>query len=244
MARSATITKPEYDLGMQRLNRAMGAGFAAVLALAVSLLLAPGALAQINGVPPSVTSMGFGGHPGAIRGVPPSVTSLGHKGYAPGIIASRPPVDGHRPHRPPRYPWGGAVYAVPYYPYYDDTADAQPAEPPEDEYRGGPTIFDRRGPGTPSRPPVESYSSRAESPEPVVAAEAAPVAEQAPTVLVFKDGHQDEVANYAIVGNTLYDFAEGRRRKIPLSDLDLTATAKENDDRGIDFRVPTASEAN
>jgi hypothetical protein len=63
-------------------------------------------------------------------------------------------------------------------------------------------------------------------------------------VLVFKDGHQLEVANYAIVGSTLYDLTGGRRQKIPLADLDLTATAKQNEDRGVDFRIPGASEAN
>jgi hypothetical protein len=63
-------------------------------------------------------------------------------------------------------------------------------------------------------------------------------------VLVFKDGHQVEVENYAIVGSTLYDLTGGRRQKIALSDLDLTATAKQNDDRGIDFQLPSASEAN
>jgi hypothetical protein len=63
-------------------------------------------------------------------------------------------------------------------------------------------------------------------------------------VLVFKDGHQVEVSNYAIVGNTLYDLTGGRRQRIALADLDLTATAKQNEDRGIDFRVPGTAEAN
>jgi len=36
----------------------------------------------------------------------------------------------------------------------------------------------------------------------------------------------------------------GRRHKIALAELDLIATAKQNDDRGIDFQVPAASEAN
>jgi len=58
---------------------------------------------------------------------------------------------------------------------------------------------------------------------------------------VFKDGHQLEVENYAIVGSTLYDLTEGQRRKIPLSDLDLDATTKQNDERGIDFQVPSGS---
>jgi hypothetical protein len=63
-------------------------------------------------------------------------------------------------------------------------------------------------------------------------------------VLVFKDGHQVEVANYAIVGNTLYDLSGGHRQKISLADLDLNATAKQNDDRGIDFQLPAPNEAN
>jgi len=36
----------------------------------------------------------------------------------------------------------------------------------------------------------------------------------------------------------------GRRQKIALADLDLSATAKQNDDRGIDFQIPSTSEAN
>jgi hypothetical protein len=83
-------------------------------------------------------------------------------------------------------------------------------------------------------------------PEPAPASqpEVTPAPDQPQTVLVFKDGHQLEVANYAIVGSTLYDLTEGRRHKIALTDLDLTATSKQNDDRGIDFQVPVAPEAN
>ena len=118
-----------------------------------------------------------------------------------------------------------------------------------DQYDGGPTIFDRRGSGT--TPPSVPRPSRArnDNPQPAASeeveqAEAAPAPDQPETVLVFKDGHQLEVANYAIVGSTLYDLTGGRRQKIALADLDLTATAKQNDDRGVDFQVPGTSEAN
>lgn len=63
-----------------------------------------------------------------------------------------------------------------------------------------------------------------------------------PTVLIFRDQHQQEVQNYAIVGQTLWAFAPGRTQKIPLSDLDLPATTKANDDRGLDFKVPGSGE--
>jgi len=58
------------------------------------------------------------------------------------------------------------------------------------------------------------------------------------TVLVFHDQHKLEVQNYAIVGQTLWNFAPGHTEKIPLSDLDLPATTKANDERGVDFRLP------
>jgi hypothetical protein len=64
-----------------------------------------------------------------------------------------------------------------------------------------------------------------------------------PTMLVFRDQHKEEIRNYAIVGQTLWNFAPQHTEKIPLSDLDLPATTKANDDRGLTFRVPVASEA-
>jgi len=60
-------------------------------------------------------------------------------------------------------------------------------------------------------------------------------------VLVFKDGHHSDVFNYAIVGDTLFDFSGGRSRKILLADLDLPATQKANDDRGVDFEIPAST---
>jgi hypothetical protein len=66
-----------------------------------------------------------------------------------------------------------------------------------------------------------------------------PVADQPGTVLVFRDGHSVEVKNYAIVGDTIYDFSQGSRHKIALADLDLSATEQQNDARGLDFRLPT-----
>ncbi len=62
------------------------------------------------------------------------------------------------------------------------------------------------------------------------------------TMLVFRDQHKQEVQNYAIVGQTLWNFAPQHTQKIPLSDLDLPATSKANDERGVDFRVPGTQE--
>ena len=59
-----------------------------------------------------------------------------------------------------------------------------------------------------------------------------------PTTLVFRDGKKEQVQNYAIVGKTLWVFDERRTRKILLSELDVPATQKVNEERGGDFSVP------
>lgn len=58
------------------------------------------------------------------------------------------------------------------------------------------------------------------------------------TILVFRDQHIQEVQNYAIVGKDLVVVADRRSTKIPLERLDLAATAKLNDERGVDFQLP------
>jgi hypothetical protein len=61
---------------------------------------------------------------------------------------------------------------------------------------------------------------------------------RATTVLVFRDHHSEEIENYAIVGKTLWVFTEQRARKIPIAELNVLATTKANEARGIDFRLP------
>lgn len=58
------------------------------------------------------------------------------------------------------------------------------------------------------------------------------------TQLVFLDKHAEEIENYAIVGQTIWVFSEQAARKIPLSALDVPATRKANEDRGVDFSLP------
>src|SRR5262249_29180541 len=58
------------------------------------------------------------------------------------------------------------------------------------------------------------------------------------TVFVFKDGHQIETKNYAIMGQTLYDLSGSALKKVQLKDLDSAATLKANDDRGVQVKLP------
>ena len=87
----------------------------------------------------------------------------------------------------------------------------------------------------------DAYAQRA--PAPMAAPAPEPAAIQPATVLVFRDQHKQEVQNYAIVGHTLWSFAPQHTQKIALADLDIPATVKANDDRGVTFRVPAASDA-
>jgi hypothetical protein len=67
-----------------------------------------------------------------------------------------------------------------------------------------------------------------------------PAQPQRSTMLVFHDKHLEEVQNYAVVGQTLWTFSEQRARKVPLTDLDVAATTKLNDERGVEFVLPAA----
>lgn len=60
------------------------------------------------------------------------------------------------------------------------------------------------------------------------------------TIFVFKDGHKIETQNYAIQGQTLFDFSNNHLTKVKLAELDLDATKKANDDLGIAVKLPGA----
>jgi hypothetical protein len=65
-----------------------------------------------------------------------------------------------------------------------------------------------------------------------------PKAALPPTELVFRDKHTEEVQNYAIVGQTFWILNAEKARKIPIAQLDIPATQKANEDRGVDFQLP------
>ena len=248
-----------YDSCMSRRVRLTVAGFAVGLLATVSMV------AQINGVPASVTSLGFGGQGNKISGVPASVTSLGPHGFGSRNpffqqptccinplfpVNSNPPIFSRRHNRFAGFPVAVPVYTMPYAPVI---VVQSPAEEPveEEDYSGGPTIFDRRGSGRANRDGYDDrYADRSRrdvgerqpaAPEQVAQPTPTSEADQPQTVLVFKDGHQLEVQNYAVIGDQLYDLTPGHRRKIALAELDLTATATQNDDRGIDFELPISA---
>jgi hypothetical protein len=128
-------------------------------------------------------------------------------------------------------------YAVPYAVPYDEEADDDSGD--ADYVRApGP----RNAEPSTKRAGAREFARKSDtSAKPTLSEPEEPVTAQPSTVLIFKDGHQSDVINYAIVGDTLFDFGTGRTHKILLADLDLAATRKANDDHGVDFQIPASA---
>jgi hypothetical protein len=219
-----------------------------ILGLAIAFSLP--AAAQVYSHPPTTTTIG--GHNLAPA---PSVTSVGNMHMPPPApsVTSLPNYGynyrggsyGYGHHG--RYGYtGGWAYAVPYY-YYPADASAYGYD-----YvgggGGGPDLYSGPPPSAndptlhivveqpPSNPYATAVPPMEERPEPV----AKPLPDDKPgdpTVLVFRSGHQQEVNSYAIMGDSIYIFDQGRK-KIALADLNIPATVKANDARGVEFRLP------
>lgn len=71
---------------------------------------------------------------------------------------------------------------------------------------------------------------------------APPEKKPAALILVFRDGTRTEVQDYAVVGQTFWDLSSGGTRKYPIVQVDLQASIKANDARGVEF--PKVKEAN
>lgn len=221
-------------------------------ALAFGLMSVPPANAQIHGIPPSVTSIPNHVPPFGVPNIPPSVTSLGPYGYCcqgPSNIPYRNPAFPNRSNRRGFRNNGvglGYSYAVPYYYGYDDGSG---------DYGSDGTPYLYSGPPQGGAPPAEQtlhiivdtppqktapndQIADRESDPPLAAPQDAKPG--VPTVLIYRDGHQQEVTNYAIMGQTVYVF-DNRTKKIALADLDVPATIKANDDQGVEFQVPKTS---
>lgn len=227
-----------------------------VVVAVITMVAVPTAGAQINGTRASVTSLG--GSPIFPPGPRASVTSLGPQGFTPNFN-SRNCCFSFRPKNPHHSGLGGGrfgygvgvlpLYSTPYYYGYGDVVD--PVDDSMEQSYG--SLAARPQPDRQSQAQQQYNDDRLSqlekqmddmenTPKKSQAAESEPqlpVADQPDTVLVFRDGHSIQVTNYAIVGDTIYDFSQGSRHKIALADLDLTATQKQNDARGLDFRLPT-----
>jgi hypothetical protein len=61
-------------------------------------------------------------------------------------------------------------------------------------------------------------------------------------ILIYKDGRPPEqIQNYLATRSTLTVLDGGRRREIPIADLNLPATISANRQTGVDFQLPTTA---
>ena len=68
--------------------------------------------------------------------------------------------------------------------------------------------------------------------------------EMPPTVLVYRDGHSEELTSYSIIGTSIYTKSDywsngAWTRTIQIADLDIPATLKQNQQRGVKFELPS-----
>lgn len=206
-----------------------------------------------RGIPPSVTSIGASHS----ANIPPSVTSLGsvplcctRSGrpfnfgvgfafrnapgfFAPIIVPVAVPV------LPMAFDYGMDPLVTPEeVSHVERPVKSQPSRyyDDDDDDRYGEHNLDSRKRRAPVAPAAE------EPAKPVAAASAPePPKPQPKTVLIFHDGHKVEIQNYAISGTTLYNLSESGPHQIALDDLDLAATTKANNERGIVFHLPKRS---
>ncbi|MGC2258994.1 MAG: hypothetical protein WA594_11870 [Candidatus Sulfotelmatobacter sp.] len=244
-------------------RRLIPASLASLAVLLFPLLTVSSSPAQIGGVSPGAIHSVPVAPPTAVRVAPPTVMLVPPPTGATPVPSpfarsafAHPTGIPHPPHPPqntgnhPHHDANGvAIYPYLYpIPYAANLSDPGTAGPDDVQDQEGANVGDPRNYGTDAyvRPlPVDparnisAESDFADSP-----AADPPDPPQPPTTLVFKDGHQLQLNNYAIVSQTLYDFTPGHPRKIALSDLDLPATQKQNDDRGVVFELPPSSQTN
>jgi hypothetical protein len=134
----------------------------------------------------------------------------------------------------------GYGYGYPYdsySPYYSAPAVAEPYySEPQQVYSQGAT--DQSNAELSYQVGVLSQQVQELRQQQAQAAQTAVTPSAAPVELFFKDGRRMEIQNYAIIGQTLWVLDERNSTKVPLADLDLDATQRENRSRGLRFSLP------
>jgi hypothetical protein len=98
--------------------------------------------------------------------------------------------------------------------------------------------------GQPALKPASGSAAPVPAANPHRAQAAEPSSQLPPAVLVFRDGHEEEIRKYTIVGTTLYTSSDywnsgSWTRKIQIADLDVPETLKLNQQRGAKFTLPS-----
>jgi len=130
--------------------------------------------------------------------------------------------------------------------------EATPAPPPPEpqllELQGDQWVrvanYTQASSGAPSAQLESLPASGPASVAPRQSVAAEPPRELPPAVLVFRDGHREEVKSYTIIDKILYTSSDywtsgSWTRKIEIANLDVPATLKLNQERGSKFSLPS-----
>jgi len=93
-----------------------------------------------------------------------------------------------------------------------------------------------------AKPRLTEKRPNATAPQPATTSTAT---ELSPATFVFRDGHREQSSDYSIISGVIYArgdyWTDGYwSKQIPVSQLDLPATFKANQERGVTFRLPSA----
>lgn len=143
--------------------------------------------------------------------------------YGSGYQQQAPQPDYGYPQQAPQ-PDSGYAYPQPM-PAYPGYPQAQPA--PEGAY---------------AYPVPPGYEPWAPQPAPVTPQMQYVPGSATTVILIYKDGRPPEqIQNYLATRSTLTVFDGGRRREIPISELNMPATISANRQTGVDFQLPAAT---
>lgn len=223
------------------------------LSLAGALLAQRGSLGGAHSAAPAARGTGQGGHSlGTPRvgtapfGVLPPAAP-GYTGIRPGALRSygslRSNGFGRRDFR--RVPYG-YFFAPYYYPYlgYADSAYSDYGYAPDpgpgydaaaDPNAQGPMMAENMLGDQVNRltADVEQLKYGQQPPAPLPQQDPQPP--PTPVTLVLRNGQQLKVQNYAVMDQTFWDFSAQPLRKIPISNIDVAASAKATMASGGDF---------
>ena len=189
---------------------------------------------------------------------PPAPSS--HGGFAPGVHHSGTRVFvgngfGHRPFRRNGGSFGWPYFAGYGFGYgYDSEPYEYPPSPPQPQAEPQPRPVVEESKPVPSPILLELHGDQwvqvnSFRPPSAETQQLSPGNQKsnplAPAVLVFRDGHIEEVSSYSIIGPVIYTKSDywtsgNWTRKIQIADLDLPETLKQNQDRGVKFELPSS----
>jgi len=226
--------------------------------------------ASLISVSPAACQRGFGAKPAPGGGGGPhgsfGVAGRGTFGFAHPVYPvyrRRAGGWGWRPAWGQGWGWG----YLPFPDYYDypseyepgmteaqyEPAEAPPRERVSPEKSIEPLLLEKQGDEwvkvsgyreSPAAVPVAGEATRTHAVMQSSNEEPKPPREVPSTVLVFRDGHEEEINNYTIIGNNIfvktnYWTSGSWTKQIQISNLDVPATLKRNQERGSNFTLPS-----